>query len=137
MMKNWKIGTRLMAGFGVLIALLVGVGWLGLDRMSQMNDNLDAIAKKQWGKVRLAQDALALVNDNARITMEMFIVKDKAAQDHLVELQDENKHKITEAIQKIETGLDQEKSKILFANVKEARAAYVESFQHARKLIAD
>jgi len=136
-MKNLSIGTRLALSFGSLIAVLVGVGWLGLDRMAQINGNLDAIVQKRWAKVQLVQSALARVNDNSRITMEFFLVKEKSDFERLAARQDDNKREITGLMEKIESGLEFEKGRALFAAVKESRVPYVESFTRAKNLLLE
>ena len=46
-MKSKHIGLRLGIAFSVLIAILAGVGQLGLGRMRVINDTLSGITEKQ------------------------------------------------------------------------------------------
>jgi methyl-accepting chemotaxis protein len=133
-MKHLKIGIRLGMGFGFLIAVLIGVGWLGLDRMGQINEQLETIAKKRWTAVKMTEEAVARVNDNARITMEVFLLKDRAEIDRLLTQMEENKRVIGDILKKIEEGLDSEKAKGLISEIKERRAPYVDSFTRAKNL---
>ncbi len=134
-MKNLKIGAKLALAFSTLILFLVGVGWLGLTRMAQINDNLEAMVTKHWSKIQWTEMALARVNDNSRITMQYFLVKDKAECDRLLAKQEDNKREITSLMARIDGDLELEKGKVLFSAVKEARVPYVESFTRARKVL--
>ncbi len=46
-MKNWSIGTRLSLAFGVIVAVLIGMVWLSIDRMEKTNDTLDRVVKQR------------------------------------------------------------------------------------------
>lgn len=134
-MKHVKIGTRLGLGFGVLVAILICVGWLGLNRMGQINEALRGIVEKRWSKVVETQEALTRVNENARLTMEMFLVTDKEAIGRIAASVEDNKRAITNLMESIENALEFDKGKALFASVKEARVPYVDSFTRARNLV--
>ena len=76
-MTNKHVGLRLGMAFAVLIALLVGIGQLGLRRMHEIGDILRNIAVGQSDKLQLAREVLTLSNRNSRITMEIFLVQDR------------------------------------------------------------
>ena len=57
-MKNWRIGMRLAAAFAVVIAILIGVVWLSLNRMSNMNDNLTRVVDSDYEKLRMTHDGV-------------------------------------------------------------------------------
>lgn len=136
-MKNMKIGVRLGLAFAVMVAILVGVGWLGIDRMEVINGKLDRVIKVQWGKIDLVQKAMERVNDNAQIAFELVIVKDPAAIAELERTQNKNKEEITSLLKDIEGRLYTEKGKALFAEIRDRRAIFVESFGRVRKLISE
>ena len=132
-MKNLRIGTKLGAAFGVLIAMLVGAGWLGVSRMARINAEIEEIVGVRWAQIQRTDKALARVNDNARITLQYFLITDKDGFDQLLSRQDENKREITELMEGIEAGLTSDRGRQLFAAVKQSRVPYVESFTRARK----
>jgi len=136
-MKNMRIAAKLALAFGALIAIMAGIGGISLSRMAAINDKLETVVGVRWSQVRLTEKAVARVNENARITMEYFLVADRAAFDRLVTRQDENKAEITRLVDEIERGLEIEKGKTLLAAVKQARVPYVDSFTRARKLLDD
>jgi methyl-accepting chemotaxis protein len=55
-LKNLTIGVRLGTGFAILCAFLLGVGWLGLDRMAWMDAVNDRITHGLWEKARDARE---------------------------------------------------------------------------------
>ena len=65
------VGLKLGMAFAVLIAILVGVGQLGIRRMRVFNETLNDITGKQSAKLELAQRALMISNTNSRIAMEI------------------------------------------------------------------
>jgi methyl-accepting chemotaxis protein len=127
-----RISARLSVGFAVLIGVLLGIGWFGLDRMAAIDNDLETIVRKRWLKVRLAEEALDLMNQNSRITLEIFLVDSRADVDRLISQQDQNKQRITDVMDTIEGGLEMDKGRVLFNTVKEVRARYVDSFVRAR-----
>ncbi len=136
-MKNVNIGTRLALAFALQITLLVAMGWLGLDRMARINENLEGVVEKRWGTIELVEAARARMNDNARLDLEMIITRERIEVDRLVARQEDNRREISGLMEKIDARLDQEKAKALFAAVKDARGPYVEAFTRARTLVLE
>jgi len=134
-MKNLSIGSRLILSFAVLIALLIGVGWLSLSRMVVLHESLEEVATKRWTQVRLSHDAMRRAEENSRITLELFLITDLAELSRLLAAQDENRRIIAGQMAQIEQGLERVQGKTLFAGVKALRARYVDSFTRVRALL--
>jgi hypothetical protein len=83
-MKIQKIDLTLGISLGLLIAILAGVSWLGLAEMARVNNNLEELATRRWAKVELARQALEFSNLNNRITLEIFLLRDRAEIDPLL-----------------------------------------------------
>lgn len=68
--------TRLKLGltFGCLVALLVGVGGLGLIRMGQINAGVDEILNQGVKKIQLADQGLYYVNSNYRMITTLVLM---------------------------------------------------------------
>jgi hypothetical protein len=47
-MKKNSIALKLAIAFGLLVSILLGVGWLGLSRMGRLNDEHEGIVGKRW-----------------------------------------------------------------------------------------
>src|ERR1035438_3606110 len=135
-MKSRPI-VRLGVAFAALIALLVGIGQLGLRRMHEINDTLSDITGRRSDKLQLAREALMLSNQNSRITMEVFLVQDGARIDGLLAARSENTNRISELIAKVESGCESEEEKHLLATVHATRQVYVESYSRSLHLLVN
>lgn len=84
------IAMKLAVAFGILVAILIGIGILGLSRMDQINAHLEDVLVRHWAKLQLAREALMYSNHNSRITMEIFLVDDQPLIDPLLAERAEN-----------------------------------------------
>jgi methyl-accepting chemotaxis protein len=81
-MKDWAIGPRLLAGFGSLVVMALGMGGLGLWATSALNSRVAQLASVSGAALQQAADARFLVADlNAR---ERLVVIATAKQDTAV-----------------------------------------------------
>jgi len=137
MFKHMKIGTRLGAGFGFVLLLMLVTIVAGLTRLGALNRITDRIVSTDWTKAVLANDVSALANDNARANLELFLLTDKAQIARTLERIEKNKKTITERIEKLEGLLYKAEGKALLANIKEARRPYVASFGKISTLLLE
>jgi len=138
-MSKERVSTNTIVAltFSILIAFLIGIGYLGLKRMDQINANLDNVLGRQWTTLHLSRRALAYSSRNSRITMEIFLLSDRSEIDPLLKSRAENTQRITEIVTQIESQCDTQEDKQLLAAVKDARAVYVASYQRALHLLID
>ena len=136
-MKNAKIGVRLAIGFGVVLVLMVAGIVVGWTRLAEVYGITEKIVQKDWTKSVLANEIMALANDNAKANMELFLVADKGKIAKILERIDRNKGAITGKIEKLEGSLYLAEGKAKLAKIKEARGPYVASFTKASKLLLE
>src|SRR3989440_279892 len=136
-MRNQSIGVRLGAVFTFLIVVLVGVGWLGLNRIAQIDTNMEKVVSTRWDKLHLSSEALNYSTLNNRITMQIFLFEEREEIDPLLARRAENSEKITGLIVKLEAGLESDRERELLAATKEARMPYVESYKRALDLLVN
>ena len=70
--SDFKIGQRLGAAFGILVLMTMASAGLGLQRLSQIQDNLDAVVKENHVKSELAHqmnEAILIVTRAMRTLM--------------------------------------------------------------------
>ncbi len=134
-LQNLKIGARLALGFGLVLLLLVGTAWLGLNRMGVVQDSLDVIVEQRWTKMQMIQDSLEKVNENNMLALRILEAKDKAEAEQLIAKQDATRQSLSQVMDKLEESLNQEHGKQLFTAVKQTRAPYVEAFVRSRNLM--
>jgi len=135
--KNKYIGLRLGVAFAVLIAVLVGIGQLGLRRMHEINDTLSGISGARSDKLQLAREALTWSNRNSRITLEVFLVQDRPLTGMLLAERAENTKKISELVAKIASRCESEDEKQRLLAVEKTRKPYIDSYLRAIHLLVD
>ncbi len=123
--------------FAVLIAMLVGIGQSGLRRMKEIEENLGNITGRRFDKLQLAREALTLSNRNSRITMEIFLVQDRAQTDMLLATRAENTKKISKLVAEITSRCESEKEKQRLSAVEGTRKPYIDSYLRALHLLVD
>ena len=105
------IAMKLGVAFAIPVAILTAVGWLGLSRMSQINDGINEILAHNWSKVQIVNQALSYSNSNNRITMQVFFLKDREEINTLLIRRAENSDKISALMKELEVRVDSDKEK--------------------------
>jgi diguanylate cyclase (GGDEF)-like protein/PAS domain S-box-containing protein len=123
--------------FTVLIAILLGIGQLGLRRMQEIDLTLSDITGRQSTNLQLARRALMLSNINSRITMEIVLVENRAPIETLLATRSENSKEITRLVEESDRRCESEKEKQLLSAVKRTRKPYTESYLRAIHLLVD
>jgi len=74
-MPKSSAGIKLGIAFGLLISILIGVGWLGLSRTKQVNAGASEILNQDVVKLELAKQAVSFVNVDTRMMTELVLAK--------------------------------------------------------------
>ena len=135
-MKSSGIGQRLGIGVGIGVVFLIAVGWLSLRGMAAMNASLQRIANEPAVVVGLTNEVLQRSIDNARITMQLFVVSGGPSEEQLLAQNLENTKLISAGMEKIEELLSNEKERALFNDVKTLRTPYLDSRAEVKKILA-
>ena len=93
-MRKQSIGVRLGVVFASLVAVLIGVGWLGLSRMARIDADMERTVNSRWNKLRLSSEALKYSTLNHGITMEIFLLREKGEIEPLLARRADNSEKI-------------------------------------------
>ncbi len=128
------IAKRLGLGFGVFIVLLALAVWVGLARLDTLHAMTERIVTRDWQKTVLANDAIDLMNANARETFLLFHTEDRAPIMRRIE---QHKNTITEKLDALEALLYRPDGKALLAKVREQRKIYVGAFSRIPGLLAE
>ncbi len=126
-MKDWKIGTRIGAGFGLVIVIAVALGVFALDKISRISDTADEVAARTVPKLIFAED----IGRNFNFGQEL-VLRDLDASTN------EQRSELTRKIHEIgvrndalmdeyEKLIDSEQGRRLFDASKAARNAYKEN----------
>ena len=123
--------------FAVLIAMLVGIGQSGLRRMKEIDGSLGDITGRRSDKLQLSREALRLSNRNSRITMEIFLVQDRAQTNLLLARRAANTKKITALVAEITSRCESAEERQRLSAVGATRKPYVDSYLRALHLLVD
>jgi PAS domain S-box-containing protein len=132
---NNSIGLKLGVAFAFLISILVGVGWVGLNRMSRIHRDLAEILDRHQSKVELARQAAYYANVNGRMSTELLLLDRRKDIDALISLRVQNRNRISGIFKEIESKLDSEQEKELLASVQSARSRATRSIDRALDLL--
>ena len=101
-MRRNEVSYRLGIAFGLLVSILLGVGWLGVSRMASLNADLEQSIAKNWHRVQISREAMNYSNLNNRLTMEILLLSDKEKIHELLRERAENTERITALMMTIE-----------------------------------
>ena len=77
-MNNLRIGARLGLGFGILLALLLAIALLGINRMGSIQGNLDEIVNVNGRQAGLALSMRAMVQQMGSVARNIVLLSDPA-----------------------------------------------------------
>ncbi len=133
--NNLKIGIRLGAGFGILIAMMLLMALVSVVRFSELADINDRIIEKDWVKAESANVINATTRANARRTMELVLATSPEQISTIKQSIEANKKTIAEALETLEKLIYLPEGKALVVKLKEARGKYVASFTKVANLV--
>ncbi|MGR4872287.1 MCP four helix bundle domain-containing protein, partial [Variovorax sp. LARHSF232] len=136
-MKDWKIGTRLGAGFALMLALVVAVACIGVLRLQDVGDATHEMVQRALAKERLAATWLQATNVNSVRTFAMLKTDDAALQEFFQKRISKTSAEISEAQKTIEAMLSSPQELALAEDVKKKRGDYVALRNTLVKLKAD
>jgi methyl-accepting chemotaxis protein len=134
---NMKVGSRLLASFGVVIVALVVVGGVGVVGLRELNVDMATIVEDLFPKVVAANS----INDDVNIIeihlRNMMIVADKEAIKKEKALVLEARARVGANVEQLDKTIQSPEGRALVAKMKETRAAYVRSSEAFIKLVED
>jgi len=138
-MRKDSTGLKVEIAFGCLVALLIGVGWLGLSRMGQINATTNRLFDERWEKLHTTRLAVSYINSDYRIAIRIFLMepRDQEETSELVAQLKENSLKGSTAWKQIEAKPATNVERELLSKVKLARVPAYESLQRSLNLLVD
>ncbi len=126
MFAKMSIVRRLLFGFGLVSAVLVSVLIFSLIRFSESNQLITKVIEQDVKKLELANDSAMRMNVIARHAYSLFVIDD--IQPIITEIE-ANRQAISVNMATLEPIIYNPKGKEILADIKRARAAYVQSYQ--------
>jgi methyl-accepting chemotaxis protein len=122
--SNISVSTRLAVGFGVLLVACGVVGFIGWQRITQLDNALKDLSTKQWQTAKLAMEIQSHQRDNYGKSGEMLLAKDDAVEWTIAEI-DDNKKVIGAYFNKLEPLIESDEATALFEKMLDSRKKYV------------
>jgi methyl-accepting chemotaxis protein len=122
---NMKVGTRLGAGFGAVVILMLGIAVVGITRLASINENVEVIVHTIYPKTADANDIALIAMDNARIVRNLILNTAEQAKASNKDSYDKNNLKIGELFDRLDKTVASNDGKKLLKTTKESRDAYV------------
>jgi methyl-accepting chemotaxis protein len=118
---NLKIGTRLGAGFAIVLLLLAGVAGLGINGMNHTNEALDEIVNDNVYKMNLLQDMSESEHIVSRVTGNIVLLSDvPAIEREIKKIADASDH-YNAAAEALDKTAESDAGKVIRAKIKEAQ----------------
>ncbi|OEZ90753.1 methyl-accepting chemotaxis protein [Duganella phyllosphaerae] len=136
--SNLKIGTRLAAGFGIVLLLLLMVAGVAVSRIQNINAATDTMLEDRYVKVTLTRGIQDEVNVQARYIRNATIgAKDPAEVTTSLAKLDDSVQINGKALEKLKAMINSDDGKRQFAAMMEARTGYAQARDTAVKLLRD
>ena len=117
MFKNFRVGTRLTIGFGVLLCLMLLVGWYGIRSIKSLDHKIDDLVELEMVAVERANQIIDDINTVARAMRNLYIDENKDHQaDELQRIADCRK-RAGGNLEELKKMLVDDKSKTLIATI--------------------
>jgi len=123
MLKNLKISGRLGLGFGCVVALLLLVSAISIQRLAASNDLTRLILEDRYAKFLLLEDALKNAMDNARQLRNILLASNDAEIERFRRMAETNRAEIAEDLNKLQKVVVLEKGKVMLKEIQHKLAA--------------
>ena len=136
MFNNLRIGTRLGAGFGIVLLLLAVLATVAYERLGRLNGEITELVENRYPQTEWANEIVDHLGILAEATRNALLLT--RAEDAQRELDGiaEVSRAITERMDKLDKATTSESGRKLLATVADARRGYVADLTRLRELIA-
>ncbi|MFZ6686370.1 methyl-accepting chemotaxis protein [Undibacterium sp. SXout11W] len=135
--SNFKIGTRLGLGFGVVILLLIIISILSVIYLNSGSKNTDAIVNDRYAKIALATQVRGNTNTEARNLRNALLAPTPEEAKRFIELAADAEKKNPAIMSRLEKLINTPKGTELFKAIADARTAYHAAADKELKLIEE
>jgi methyl-accepting chemotaxis protein len=133
-MKNWKIGFRITAGFGAVIAIASILGIFAYTRLAVIDTGVGNISTQSLPVVYHVGQVESLAQKHFSLLLETLLATDGSDDARLQLDMQKQREAITAALAGYEKTLRTPKDREMYETVTSARAAYVAAATEALKL---
>jgi len=135
MLNNLKIGVRLITGFALVLILLAIMGILAVNRLADLNDEVNNIVTDKYPKTIDSIDIVRAMNQVALINRNLLLINDPAEiQSQQARLTEQRKI-ISDNIKGLEEKVTSDAGKKLLATMSEKRAVFVGNLEKFQAMV--
>lgn len=134
-LANFKIGTLLRGGFGMVLLFMLAIIFMSVARLSSIGNANNKIITQDWAGASSAGTVESLAREDARRTLALFILPDRAARAKSYEQIDSDKNTIDNALAALGKYVTTPEEKALIEKIQTSRMAYSASFIKVAELI--
>ena len=124
MFTNLKLGVRLSLGFAAVLAMLIIIAVTAVNRITDLNKDLNLVINDRLPKTEQAHDVIDAVNNITRLLRNAYIFSGAEQQAELDQIPFQRKI-IIDTLEKLDKSLTLPKGIELLKNIREARTAHV------------
>jgi methyl-accepting chemotaxis protein len=118
-MSKWKLGTKITAGYAVMLLFLIIITISGLTRLSAVNGQLEEIVKDRNVKVKLANEMIDRITNIYLSMRDMSLTTDQALISKVNDKIGEDRKSYGRAFEEITKTVRSDQGKQLLASIKE------------------
>jgi methyl-accepting chemotaxis protein len=122
--NTWTIGRRIGTGFGLVLTIVAMVGTLAYGRMMVINRANQAVVGRAVPKIRLLEQIESRVKENCINVYQYCRVGDSVRRSAIASEMDRNSSALTDCYKQLETLIESERERAIYAALKSDRASY-------------
>ncbi len=134
-LTDFKIKTRLGAGFGLVLLLMLIMIVTAIGRFGAVGQSAKGIVERDWPSASAAATIDAAAREDARRVLALFVISDKAQRAKSYERIDQDKKTIDAALAALGQLTETPGEKALLAKIQAARVSYNTSFLKVADLV--
>ena len=125
MFQNMKVATKLALGFGLVVALLLLVSFIGITRMAHLNESLRQVGDERWPRANMANDIVVNSSGIGIALRNMLLSSSKDDIQRQKEVVLETRRTIGATVDKLKEVIQTAKGKELLQQIIENRQNFV------------
>ncbi|MBI1907234.1 MAG: methyl-accepting chemotaxis protein, partial [Rhodocyclales bacterium] len=125
MFQNMKVATKLALGFGLVVALMLLISFIGITRMAHLNESLRLVGEERWPRANMATDIVVNSNTIGIALRNMMLSNSRDDMQRQKEAVLETRQLLGGVVEKLKEVIQNPKGKELMQQIIENRQRYV------------
>ena len=135
MLKNVKIGTRLILAFSLILLFMLVNSVMSFKMIDELNDQVAILAEDRMRKVELSSEIMNNINIIARVLRNIIIDTSKETQQAELQRVDKARQTIGNNIDTLQKMSKDEQGLTIIKALSDARAAYIDLYSRYIELV--